>query len=586
MYSRLVYSLSDQLNPHFISSHACDVFEETLLKAAGVDSQPSNCQFSPSRDEQKVRFRIKGISKEEAERFLSFLKSKCEDESATYTYLPNVEDVAVDSRDTNLIELNLSEKVLQALLETFKAEFANISAEKLAHYKKLSENDAHVRDYKQQLGLRRHYKLQHSLKQFLNPELISIHQCDIFEETLLKLAGVVTQPTGCKFSIQDHEKIYISVKGINADDAERMLGFLKEKCDDNATCKLIPAVSENQPAIDSDKGQNEAYHFEVNCEKATEKLIPLFKAEYANLSQEKLAAYRQLSQNFYEIVDEIQAKTRRNYEKLVAQVEQISNNQLITCYNTDVFEETLLKLAGIETQPEKSQFGPLYDKGKMYVRVKGLNEADVSKFLAFFRDTCGDASATHRFVENEYLRYGDSLQNAHSFEVNIEMVLNKLIPQFKEELDRLAANSPEKLANYRSLSEGHENIQKIQFAKLLEQIITLSAALKQECVNEFTKGQLDILFALIDPVLENFAVSKDVWTSKQELGQVGCLFNMTLQKNDSLKLNEAAVKLNDGLQSLFARAPRVKHYGLFSNAGPVENGAAYEIKLGHVAVPK
>ncbi len=576
MYSRLVYSLMDQLNPHLISSHACDIFEETLLKAAGVESQPSNCQFSPSRDEQKVRFRIKGISKEEAERFLSFLKSECEDNAATYTYLPNMEAVAADYRDTHFIELNLNEQVLEALLETFKAEFDGISAEKIAHYKKLSEHDGRVLSYKDQLLHNRHYKLNHGLKSFLNPQLISIHQCDIFEETLLKLAGVATQPTGCKFSMQDHEKMYVSVKGINADDAERMLGFLKEKCDDNATCKFIPAVSENQPAIDSLYGQNEAYHFELNCEKAIEKLIPLFKAEYANLSQEKLAAYRKLSENFYEIREEIKVKTSQDFDKLVSQVEQLSNKQLITCYNTDVFEETLLKLAGVETQPQKSQFAPIFEQGKMYVRVKGLNEADVEKFLAFFRDTCGDASATHRFVEKEYSHYGDSLQNAHSFEVNLEMVLNKLVPQFKEELDRLAANAPEKLENYRKLSESHESIKKIKFSRLLEEIITLSAALKQESVNEFTKGQLDILFALIDPVLANFAETKNVWDSKQELSKVSVVFNTVLEKNDSLKLNEAAVKLNDGLQALRGPGRRLQQFGLFSNAGPVENGNEIE----------
>ena len=41
MYSRLLRLIE----PSFISSAACDVFEETLLKAAGIETQPTQCQF-------------------------------------------------------------------------------------------------------------------------------------------------------------------------------------------------------------------------------------------------------------------------------------------------------------------------------------------------------------------------------------------------------------------------------------------------------------------------------------------------------------------------------------------------------------
>ncbi|KTD07174.1 hypothetical protein [Legionella jamestowniensis] len=61
-------------------------------------------------------------------------------------------------------------------------------------------------------------QLYRALQQFLMGYYISIKYADIFEETLLKMAGIMTKPRRCQFGQLNDEQMFFTVKGIREDD--------------------------------------------------------------------------------------------------------------------------------------------------------------------------------------------------------------------------------------------------------------------------------------------------------------------------------------------------------------------------------
>lgn len=150
MYTRVSQELNSFLKPLSISTSCTDIFEETLLKLAGVQAQPTRCQFSPYKsnwggeaDPVKMYFRIKGISSQDAEKFLNYFKLTHGDVSATMHYSeplkPGYLCIPEDAEwlDAHTFEVD-AETVFNKILPLFKSEITrlqNESPDALSGYK-------------------------------------------------------------------------------------------------------------------------------------------------------------------------------------------------------------------------------------------------------------------------------------------------------------------------------------------------------------------------------------------------------------------------------------------------------------------
>jgi len=146
----------------------------------------------------------------------------------------------------------------------------------------------------------------------------------------------------------------------------------------------------------------------------------------------------------------------------------------ISTTHSDVFEETLLKLAGVETQPaccqfadSPSQWRTSPSETRMYFRIWGITSDDAEKFLNFFKVTHGDTSATMSYSplpkafnpedgeDAMVLFLVEDLRNfdSHVFDVDGATVLNQILPLVKDEINRLHKEAPEALAGYQEKSK-------------------------------------------------------------------------------------------------------------------------------------
>lgn len=117
--------------------------------------------------------------------------------------------------------------------------------------------------------------LQENLNIFLSDYLIST-RTDVFEETVLALAGIKTQPKECHFkSDESGQNIHFQIVGLPYADKEKLINFFKFVCNDAAN-----------------KASGYGDHFYLSIDKANEFLLPLFKKKIAALEPAKLEAYQ------------------------------------------------------------------------------------------------------------------------------------------------------------------------------------------------------------------------------------------------------------------------------------------------------
>jgi hypothetical protein len=97
------------------------------------------------------------------------------------------------------------------------------------------------------MGIMMYQKMHKELENFLKPYQISCTVTDVFEETLLHIAGITTKHTGCSFGSDGDEKMYIKIRDITENDAENLLIVLKTFGKDvNAKKKYTYCIS-NHP---------------------------------------------------------------------------------------------------------------------------------------------------------------------------------------------------------------------------------------------------------------------------------------------------------------------------------------------------
>lgn len=121
-----------------------------------------------------------------------------------------------------------------------------------------------------------------ALNDFLEKYNVSASKCDIFEETLIKFAGIKTKPTKCSFSNDYvHSYINFTIEGLTPDDANQLRNFIKEL--DNSI---------KQPEVDP-KFVDRAFYVHFNTVK--EKYFPLFKQVMPTIKGDDLLRYQQAS---------------------------------------------------------------------------------------------------------------------------------------------------------------------------------------------------------------------------------------------------------------------------------------------------
>lgn len=244
----------------------------------------------------------------------------------------------------------------------------------------------------------------------------------------------------------------------------------------------------------------------------------------------------------------------------------------ISSYASDVWEETLLNgLAEIETVPQKCKFGPVAED-RMYLKYKGISEADAERFLKFLRESCGDETATKKFVTASQVDAdtdGNEFSDAYHFEIDLEIADEYLYPQFLEEVAALSANPTERFMHYQELSKNDKGV---VFYRLLDDVTRQITQLEANCNHDYTKGQLNIIFKLFNNALSPYKDHLEHGCGKfaGEVVSTTQLFEETYNENNELKGNESATALKDDLAMLRNTMPRPlpKVMQLFSLFGP------------------
>jgi hypothetical protein len=161
------------------------------------------------------------------------------------------------------------------------------------------------------------------------------------------------------------------------------------------------------------------------------------------------------------------------FNRLCKELNEFLAPHYITTTYSDVFEETLLKLAGVKSQPKhcefansKSQFAyEINGNEKLaYFRIWRISEHDAELFLNFFKNH-GDAQASseyHEPAKPDCVYIPESYHDTHIFTVNLPNLVEKLLPLFKSEIERLLEESPDALLVYQNNSMKDFKLRKLR----------------------------------------------------------------------------------------------------------------------------
>lgn len=148
----------------------------------------------------------------------------------------------------------------------------------------------------------------------------------------------------------------------------------------------------------------------------------------------------------------------------------------ITTHKCDLFEETLLKLAGIKTQPSTSLSGTaMHDASCFGFSFGGLTNEDAARFHAYLK-----AFDPHAKKEDR------GCQNFH-FEIYGPAFVGGIYPLFKAEVERLAKETPEVLKPYQERSAEDFAAQKAAGKKTPP---ILTGLFPDRCKSELHNGQV------------------------------------------------------------------------------------------------
>lgn len=219
MYKKLELEIYAILSSVLLNSH-CDAVEETFLKMAGITTQPTRCQFGQG-DNNCFRFRITGISGEEANKFTAYLQTKSDTpvtqilDGSTYIFQIPIKAMFNFLADfhINLLEI---EKTNAPLINHYRQEckIFEVGTKDLVKYgKSLSI----IYDIIGSVGAH-------------------VSNSDVLEETFLQLAGIdilSTPPKSCSYRNVGDVRMELEL-GISQEQARKLCAFFNAQYPNSA----------------------------------------------------------------------------------------------------------------------------------------------------------------------------------------------------------------------------------------------------------------------------------------------------------------------------------------------------------------
>ncbi|MBA2654402.1 MAG: hypothetical protein H0U71_04960 [Gammaproteobacteria bacterium] len=227
---RLKYSdmkeMLDTILDKFNLSGRCDVFEETLLKMAGITSEPTACQFSMNNSTQGALTNFDlGITYVDANKFYKYFRDHYNDQSAS---MSTENTVTIKGQSTIFIRLD-SHILATKVLPDFENKLKEMA---LTH-------PGIIEDYKTQCNP--HLTRYVSYDDFVGPLMklgnklgLDASKTDFIEETFLILAGITSPTTTCRFQPSKSPRKTDFYLGISVENAEKFRDFFNAISADSA----------------------------------------------------------------------------------------------------------------------------------------------------------------------------------------------------------------------------------------------------------------------------------------------------------------------------------------------------------------
>lgn len=236
------------------------------------------------------------------------------------------------------------------------------------------------------------------------------------------------------------------------------------------------------------------------------------------------------------------------FNRLVKELNDFLKSYYINTNATDIFEETLLKLAGVETLPKQCQFKPLrIGENVICFSFKGIEEKDADQFLNFIKEN-GDPEASIEYIppskeaEDDFYM-DDDLFDAYRFNTKLNMVCEKWIPMFKDEITNISQKSPEQLDRYKKQCENEKDIKE---NKLLDAITKQLNEIEEQDYEDFTKGKLHVIYNTLKDAIKHNNQDRNVnCGSGNELIWSCRLFLKVCNEIPSLKDSEILTELEE-----------------------------------------
>lgn len=244
------------------------------------------------------------------------------------------------------------------------------------------------------------------------------------------------------------------------------------------------------------------------------------------------------------------------YYQLQVMLEEFLVPKLIDFASSHIVLDTLLKLAGVKTMPEIATFGTKCED--VNLGFNSLTQEDARSLEAFLKNNCGEKNvAQFECYENNVE------QGIYLVEVDTASFNKHVLPLIKTAINSL---DEEQIREYQKKSETSESIKfykdSLMEHKFLHSILDQFLALSARS-DEFTRGQLDLLFKVIclyvwklDQRRQDFDFFMDKGTTLKTdyLDDVNDLCKVVIKGSPVLKKDADAKKFRQDLRKFLETA--------------------------------
>lgn len=223
----------------------------------------------------------------------------------------------------------------------------------------------------------------------------------------------------------------------------------------------------------------------------------------------------------------------------------------ISIEETGIFEDTLIKAAGIHSENATGTWGVNELTLQLSFQLNGVTAGEAARFKAFLTATLND----------EDLSLVQESVDSYSLPISIEQVQSKLIPLFETELKKI---DQAKLDEYRLKSQNADSVLLNRLNVLFNEMQRLSTELQSSAIAEYVKGQLNII---IDKIFMSGVTDYHNHHKGHGCGEaqtailqskIGLeMYKELLDSNEVLAANETAKELEDDAGEYLVKAEKV-----------------------------